>query len=48
MDALAAHETMSRQALGSETVRDGLKDVLLGPAGLYEALRMRGGVENLA
>lgn len=39
MDALAAHSTMSRQALDSERVRAGLKDVLLGHAGLYEALR---------
>jgi type I restriction enzyme R subunit len=37
--ALDAHTAMSTQALGSETVRSGLKDVLLGPAGLYEALR---------
>ncbi len=44
MDALAAHETMSKQALGSASVREGLKDVLLGPAQLYEALRERGGV----
>lgn len=41
MDALAAHNTMSRQALDSEQVRSGLKDVLLGPARLYEALRER-------
>jgi len=39
MDALAAHGTMSKQALDSERVRDGLKDVLLGPAQLYESLR---------
>lgn len=39
MDALAAHGSMSKQALGSEKVRSGLKDILLGPAGLYEALR---------
>ncbi len=45
MDALAAHSTMSKQALGSERVRDGLKDVLLGPAHLYEALRYRGGLD---
>ena len=37
--ALEAHTAMSTQALGSETVRDGLKDVLLGPAQLYETLR---------
>jgi type I restriction enzyme R subunit len=41
MDALEAHQTMSTQALGSERVRDGLKDILLGPAQLYEALRAR-------
>ena len=38
-DALDAHQTMSSQALGSERVRDGLRDILLGPAQLYEALR---------
>jgi len=42
MDALAAHSTMSKQALESDKVRAGLKDVLLGPAMLYEALRARG------
>lgn len=41
MDALDAHQTMSSQALGSERVRDGLKDILLGPAQLYEALRAK-------
>ena len=39
MDALEAHTTMSTQALESESVREGLKAVLLGPAQLYEALR---------
>lgn len=39
MDALAAHTSMSKQALDSERVRTGLKDILLGPAQLYEALR---------
>ena len=34
MDAFAAHTTMSKQALDSEKVRSGLKDVLLGPAQL--------------
>jgi type I restriction enzyme R subunit len=43
MDALAAHTTMSKQAIGSERVREGLKDVLLGPAQLYEALREKAG-----
>ncbi len=37
--ALEAHTAMSTQALSSETVRSGIKDVLLGPAGLYENLR---------
>ena len=41
MDALDAHTTMSTQALGSEKIRDGLKDTLLGPAMLYEALKAR-------
>ncbi|ESS73581.1 hypothetical protein MGMO_15c00020 [Methyloglobulus morosus KoM1] len=41
MDALAAHSTMSKQALESEKVRVGLKDILLGPGQLYEALRER-------
>ena len=39
MDALTAHTTMSQQALDSQKVREGLKDVLLGPAKLYESLR---------
>jgi type I restriction enzyme, R subunit len=43
MDALAAHTTMSKQAIDSERVREGLKDVLLGPGQLYEALRDRAG-----
>jgi type I restriction enzyme R subunit len=37
--ALDAHTAMSSQALASETVRDGLRDVLLSHAGLYESLR---------
>jgi len=41
MDALAAHSTMSKQALESEKVRSGLRDILFGPAQLYEALRER-------
>lgn len=41
IDAFDAHATMSKQALDSERVRDGLKDILLGPAQLYEALRER-------
>lgn len=43
MDAFDAHSTMSSQALGSERVRDGLRDILLGPGQLYEGLRAKGG-----
>ncbi len=39
MDALTAHTTMSKQALESERVRAGLRDILLEQAGLYEALK---------
>ncbi|CAA6605987.1 Type I site-specific restriction-modification system, R subunit [Rhodospirillaceae bacterium LM-1] len=42
MDAYSAHTTMSKQALDSEKVRQGLRDILLGPAQLYEALRVKG------
>ena len=42
IDAFTAHSTMSKQALDSENVRSGLRDILLGPAQLYEALRERG------
>ncbi|HYG25799.1 MAG TPA: hypothetical protein VD906_02730, partial [Caulobacteraceae bacterium] len=45
MDALEAHQTMSRQALDSAKVRAGLKSILLGPAQLYEALRGRSEME---
>jgi type I restriction enzyme R subunit len=46
MDALAAHSIMSKQALDSERVRQGLKEILLGPGQLWEALRSRGvGIE---
>lgn len=41
IDALEAHSNMSKQALGSEKLRNGMKDVLLGPAHLYEALKER-------
>jgi type I restriction enzyme R subunit len=48
MDPLDAHTTMSSQALGSEQVRDGLKDILLGPGQLYESLRQRSGADPVA
>jgi type I restriction enzyme R subunit len=41
MDALDAHSTMSRQALNSPRVRDGILEILLNYAGLWEALRER-------
>jgi type I restriction enzyme R subunit len=45
IDAFAANSSLSKQALDSEKVRTGLKEILLGPARLYEALREQGAVE---
>lgn len=45
MDALETHTAMSSQALNSQKIQEGLKDALLGPAQLYEALRARSGQE---
>lgn len=39
--ALDAHNSMSTQALNSDKVRQGLKDILINYAGLWEALRER-------
>ncbi len=39
IEALDAHNAMSTQALNSEKVRQGIKDILLNNARLYEALR---------
>ena len=44
MDAMAAHQTMSKQALGSETVQAGILSALLGPGALWETLRSPGEV----
>ena len=41
MGALDAHNSMSTQALNSETVQRGIKDILLNNAGLYETLRAK-------
>jgi type I restriction enzyme R subunit len=41
IDSDAAHSTMSRQALNSAALCEGLLAVLLGPGQLYEALRAR-------
>lgn len=43
MDALAAHEAMSKQVLASKELLAEIKSVLLGPGKLWEALRERGG-----
>ena len=47
MGALEAHTAMSTQALESEAVRRGLKDVLLDQARLYETLRQIAGGDVL-
>jgi type I restriction enzyme R subunit len=39
MDASSALSSLTKQALDSEQIRSGLKEVLLGPAQLYESLR---------
>ncbi len=47
IEAFEAHSSLSKQALDSQKVRDGLKEVLLGPAQLYDALRARAGGEQV-
>lgn len=39
MGALGAHTSMSTQALDSEAVQRGIRDILLNNAGLWETLR---------
>lgn len=41
INAFAAHSTMSKQALDLEKVRNGMQEILLGPAQFYEKLRER-------
>ncbi|PTQ58582.1 type I restriction enzyme R subunit [Sphingomonas sp. PP-CE-3G-477] len=41
IEAFEAHSSLSKQALDSSKVRNGLKEILLGPAQLYESLRGR-------
>jgi type I restriction enzyme R subunit len=48
MNASSALSSLSKQALESEHVRSGLKEVLLGPAQLYEALRARDALEQVS
>ncbi|MER8898827.1 type I restriction endonuclease [Mesorhizobium sp. M0676] len=43
MDADESHSRLSKQALDSAKIREGLKDVLLGPGNLWELLRARNG-----
>jgi type I restriction enzyme R subunit len=43
IEALDAHNLMSTQALKSDTILAGIKDILLNHAQLWEALRSRGG-----
>ena len=43
MGALDAHALMSSQALNSTAVQNGMKDILLNHAGLYESLRGKTG-----
>jgi type I restriction enzyme R subunit len=42
MDSDSAFSAMTRQALESEKIRQRLKEILLSPAALYEALRKKG------
>lgn len=44
ISAFDAHTSMSAQALNSETVQRGIKDILLNHSGLYEALRAQSAV----
>jgi type I restriction enzyme R subunit len=46
MGALDAHTLMSTQALNSTTVQNGMKDILLNQAKLYESLRSKTGTEQ--
>jgi type I restriction enzyme R subunit len=43
MDAMSAHQTMSRQALNSDTIQARILSVLLGPGELWQTLRSVGG-----
>ena len=46
MDAMAAHHEMSKQALGSESIRARILSTLLGPGELWQALRAAGGSDQ--
>jgi type I restriction enzyme R subunit len=44
IDAMSAHQAMSKQALGSERVQSGILSTLLGPGALWETLRSLGAI----
>ena len=46
IDAMAAHQSMSKQALNSESIRARILSVLLGPGELWEGLRSGGTSPN--
>jgi type I restriction enzyme, R subunit len=48
IEAMAAHEIMSKQALNSESIRARILSVLLGPGELWEALRQDPGATPAA
>ncbi|RWK63813.1 type I restriction endonuclease [Mesorhizobium sp.] len=48
MDAGEAHSSLSKQALNSAKVREGLKDILLGPGQLWETLRQQREQEDIS
>lgn len=48
MGALDAHTAMSTQALNSPTVQNGMRDILLNHAGLWETLRAKADSVSLA
>lgn len=48
MGALDAHTLMSTQALNSQAVQSGMKDILLNHAGLWETLRAKAAGEDAA
>ena len=47
MSALDAHSAMSKQALGSEKVREGMRSILLDYARLWESLREQSEAKNV-
>ncbi|HCL65135.1 MAG TPA: type I restriction endonuclease subunit R [Rhizobium sp.] len=48
MDAFETHSALSKQALASKKVRDGIKELLLGPGKLWEGLREKADLQGVA